>query len=105
MSHKAETMDTPCVVVKGVGFLALKIKELAREHNVPTVENRPLAQTLYKTVEVGDTIPANGCRPAHRVVRKMTSANPDSSAPMQTIAANTLDDHGASSDINQSNPA
>ncbi len=59
LAYKMESMDAPKVIAKGVGFLALKIKELAREHNVPTVENRPLAQTLYKTVEVGDTIPGN----------------------------------------------
>jgi flagellar biosynthetic protein FlhB len=59
LSYKMETMDAPRVVAKGVGFLALKIKELAQESNIPTVENRPLAQTLYKTVEVGSTIPPN----------------------------------------------
>ncbi len=59
LSYKMDSMEAPKVVAKGVGFLALKIKELAREHDIPTVENRPLAQTLYKTVEVGATIPAS----------------------------------------------
>jgi flagellar biosynthesis protein FlhB len=58
LSYKMDSMEAPKVVAKGVGFLALKIKELAREHDVPMVENRPLAQTLYKSVEVGQTIPA-----------------------------------------------
>ena len=53
-----ETMVAPKLVAKGVDFMAEKIKELAREHNVPIVENKPLAQALYKTVEVGETIPA-----------------------------------------------
>jgi flagellar biosynthesis protein FlhB len=57
LSYDMETMDAPRVVAKGVGFLALKIKELAQSHNIPIVENRPLAQTLYKTVEIGQTIP------------------------------------------------
>ncbi|MFP4071041.1 MAG: flagellar biosynthesis protein FlhB [Desulfovibrionales bacterium] len=47
----------PLVLAKGAGHIALKIKELAREHNVPIKEDKPLAQALYKTVEIGDTIP------------------------------------------------
>jgi flagellar biosynthetic protein FlhB len=58
LMYKMETMDAPKVVAKGVGFLALKIRELAQQHDIPLVENKPLAQTLYKTVEVGETIPA-----------------------------------------------
>jgi flagellar biosynthetic protein FlhB len=59
LSYKVESMDAPKVVAKGVGFLALKIRELAQEHGVPLVENRPLAQTLYKSVEIGESIPSN----------------------------------------------
>jgi flagellar biosynthetic protein FlhB len=59
LSYKMDSMDAPRVVAKGVGFLALKIRELAQQHGIPMVENRPLAQTLYKTVEVGESIPGN----------------------------------------------
>ena len=59
LSYKVESMEAPKVVAKGAGFLALKIKELARNHDVPLVENKPLAQTLYKTVEVGASIPVS----------------------------------------------
>lgn len=59
LSYKVETMDAPKVVAKGVGFLALKIRELAQENGVPLVENKPLAQTLYKSVEIGASIPSN----------------------------------------------
>jgi flagellar biosynthetic protein FlhB len=52
-------MDAPQVVAKGVGYLALKIKELAQKHDIPLVENKPLAQALYKSVEVGEHIPTN----------------------------------------------
>ena len=51
-------MAAPIVVAKGVDLLAQKIKEIARENDIMTIENRPLAQALYKTVEVGDSIPA-----------------------------------------------
>ncbi len=59
LSYKMESMEAPQVVAKGVGFLALKIKELAQQHDVPMVENRDLAQALYKTVEIGEYIPAS----------------------------------------------
>ena len=57
--YKMESMDAPQVVAKGVGYLALKIKELAQKHDIPLVENKPLAQALYKSVEVGEHIPTN----------------------------------------------
>jgi flagellar biosynthesis protein FlhB len=49
----------PVVVAKGQNDIALKIREIAKENNVPLVEDRPLARTLYKTVEVGQLIPAS----------------------------------------------
>jgi len=50
-------MAAPQVVAKGQGFVALKIMELADAVGVPRVENKPLAQALYKSVEVDDFIP------------------------------------------------
>ncbi len=52
------SMPAPIVVAKGLDLLAQQIKELATEHGIPLMENRPLAQSLYKSVEVGDSIPA-----------------------------------------------
>ncbi len=51
-------MPAPVVVAKGLDLLAQQIKDLAAEHGIPLMENRPLAQALYKGVEVGDAIPA-----------------------------------------------
>jgi len=51
-------MAAPLVVAKGLDLLAARIKEIARERDIPIMENRPLAQALYKSVEVGDPIPA-----------------------------------------------
>jgi flagellar biosynthetic protein FlhB len=45
------------VLAKGRDHLAAAIREKARQHGVPMVENKPLAQTLYKTAEVGQAIP------------------------------------------------
>jgi len=51
-------MPAPLVVAKGRDLLAEKIKQLARDNGIMLVENRPLAQALYKSVEVGDSIPS-----------------------------------------------
>jgi flagellar biosynthesis protein FlhB len=50
-------MEAPICVAKGVDALALKIREVAAEHSIPVVENRPLARALHATVEVDDAIP------------------------------------------------
>jgi len=51
-------MPAPVVVAKGRNLLAAQIKEIARWENIPMVENPPLAHVLYRTVEVGQSIPA-----------------------------------------------
>jgi flagellar biosynthetic protein FlhB len=51
------TMAAPMVVAKGQDFIAQRIKEIAKENRVVTVENKPLARALYGAVEVGETVP------------------------------------------------
>lgn len=51
-------MTAPVVVAKGLDNLARRIREIARRRDIPLMENRPLAQALYKGVEVGDPIPS-----------------------------------------------
>ncbi len=58
LKYDQATMTAPKCVAKGEGFLALKIRSIAEEHGVPCVENKPLAQAMYKTVEIGQEIPA-----------------------------------------------
>jgi flagellar biosynthetic protein FlhB len=50
--------EAPVVVAKGKGYVAGKIRELARQHGIPLVEDKPLAQTLYKSVNIGQYVPA-----------------------------------------------
>jgi flagellar biosynthetic protein FlhB len=52
-----EDMDAPVVLAKGRNLIAEQIKKKARWEGIPLVENKPLAQSLYKAVEVGQTIP------------------------------------------------
>ena len=50
-------MSAPVCVAKGVDQVALKIREIAGEHDIPIVENVPLARALYATVEIDAEIP------------------------------------------------
>jgi flagellar biosynthesis protein FlhB len=56
--YDANVNSAPVVVAKGQDDVALRIKRVASESNVPTVENKPLAQTLFKTVDIGQAIPS-----------------------------------------------
>ena len=57
LRYQRQDMPAPKVVAKGAGYIAERIKAVAREHSVPLVENRMVAQSLYKTVEIGEVIP------------------------------------------------
>ncbi len=57
LKYDRSTMDAPSVIAKGVDSMALKIREVAKENGIEMIENRPLAQELYKRLEVGDIIP------------------------------------------------
>ena len=57
--YDSAAMNAPHVVAKGAEAIAERIKALAREHNIPIVENKELAQNLYKIVEIGDEIPSD----------------------------------------------
>jgi flagellar biosynthetic protein FlhB len=57
LAYKMGEMLAPKVVAKGVDHLARRIREVAAEHDVPIVENPPMAQALYATVEIDEEIP------------------------------------------------
>ena len=57
LAYDAMKADAPQVMAKGADNVALRIKALAAENNVPIVENRPLARALYAETEIGDIIP------------------------------------------------
>ncbi|WP_462410744.1 flagellar biosynthesis protein FlhB [Neobacillus sp. Marseille-QA0830] len=57
IAYEAGKTTVPVVVAKGADYLAQKIKEVAKEHRVVIMENKPLARTLYASVEIGEEIP------------------------------------------------
>jgi flagellar biosynthetic protein FlhB len=59
LEYKPGTMSAPRVIAKGRGWLAQRIKAEGRDHDIPTVENVPLARALYRSVEIDQEIPAD----------------------------------------------
>ena len=57
LKYDTSKADAPYVVAKGQDYIALRIKETAKENGVEIVENKTLARTLYETVDVGSVIP------------------------------------------------
>ncbi|HXH32534.1 MAG TPA: flagellar biosynthesis protein FlhB [Bacteriovoracaceae bacterium] len=57
IKYDGQTMVAPSLVAKGADHLALRIREIAKENDIPIVENIMLARTLYKTVKVGHGVP------------------------------------------------
>ena len=57
LMYNPEKVPAPVVVAKGVDYVAFKIREIAKNNGIPIVENKPLARSLYKLVEVDGIIP------------------------------------------------
>jgi flagellar biosynthetic protein FlhB len=68
LSYAMNTPGAPRVVAKGKNYLALRIRQKAIDHQVPLIENPPLAQALYKSVDVGQEIPAEFYRAVAEVL-------------------------------------
>ncbi|MDR6552803.1 flagellar biosynthesis protein FlhB [Paenibacillus qinlingensis] len=59
LKYDANNMQAPTVIAKGADYVALKIKEIAKQNGVMTMENKPLARAIFAQVEIGDAIPAD----------------------------------------------
>lgn len=57
LKYDPKTMEAPLCVAKGIDEVALRIREIAKEHDIILYENKPLARALYDTVEIDETIP------------------------------------------------
>ncbi len=62
-------MTAPIVVAKGVDFLALKMRETAKELEIPIIENKPVARALYAAVKEGDEIPVDMYKAVSEIIR------------------------------------
>ncbi|MCB1783243.1 MAG: flagellar biosynthesis protein FlhB [Alphaproteobacteria bacterium] len=68
LKYDPETMPAPICVAKGMDELALRIREVAKEHDVIIYENPPLARTLFEVVDVDDTIPTEHYKAVAEVI-------------------------------------
>jgi len=68
LKYESGKTQAPVCVAKGVDALALRIRDKAKEHNVPVVENPPLARALYATVEVDEAIPVEHYKAVAQVI-------------------------------------
>ncbi|MEI7027317.1 flagellar biosynthesis protein FlhB [Paenibacillus sp. y28] len=59
IQYDASKMEAPTVIAKGMDYIALKIRSVAKEHGIITMENKPLARALYDQVEIGEAIPGD----------------------------------------------
>lgn len=67
LMYRREETSAPKVIAKGAGFVAERIKEIAREHGIPISEDKPLARALYK-LEIGSFIPEELYRAVARIL-------------------------------------
>ncbi|EPJ46001.1 MAG: flagellar biosynthesis protein [Osedax symbiont Rs1] len=57
LKYEDNHRNAPIIVAKGSDFMALKIREVAKEHDIPILESPPLARALYYSAEIGDEVP------------------------------------------------
>jgi flagellar biosynthetic protein FlhB len=86
LEYDRAVMAAPTVTAKGADLVAAKIREVAAEHRVPLVENRPLAQALWKEVDIGDPIPEKFYEVISIVLAEVYRAAGRSAAAAQEIA-------------------
>jgi flagellar biosynthetic protein FlhB len=68
LKYESGKMAAPICVAKGMDALALKIREVAQEHDIPIVENPPLARALYATVDLDEQVPAEHFKAVAQVI-------------------------------------
>lgn len=87
LRYEAGAMAAPTVVAKGQNLVALKIKALAAEHGVPVQEDKPLARGLFRTVEVGQEIPAEFYQAIAQVLAALRRRNGPAGGSMREARA------------------
>jgi len=89
LSYREDRMRAPRLVAKGTGLIALRIRAVAEEHNVPVIEAPPLARSINRFVDLGDEIPAGLYRAVAEVlayVYRLRAAR-DNGAPLPPLPA------------------
>lgn len=69
LKYDAEERNAPHVLAKGKDFIALKMREIAKEHDIPIIENPPLTRSIYNNAEVDDEIPIENYNAVAEIIR------------------------------------
>ena len=75
LRYNRQEGGAPLVVAKGQDLVALKIREIAEEHDIPVVEDKPLARSLYESVEVDRMIPPEFYKALAEIIHYLQSRN------------------------------
>ena len=73
LRYRREEGGAPVVIAKGVDHLARKIREIATENQIPLIENRPLARSLYDQVEIDAQIPPEFYRAVAEIIHYLNN--------------------------------
>ena len=76
LRYAREESGAPIVIAKGVDFLALRIREIAAVHDIPLIEDQPLARSLYGAVEIGAQIPPEFYRAVAEILHYLSRRRP-----------------------------
>lgn len=87
LRYRQEETEAPVVVAKGQDFIAQKIREVAEENDIPIVENRPLAQALFRTVEIDQEIPTEHYKAVAEVISYVWRLRSRTGGPRSADAA------------------
>ncbi len=68
LRYRQEETEAPVLIAKGADLIAQKIREVAKEHDIPIVENRPLALALFESVEVDQEVPTEHYRAVAEII-------------------------------------
>lgn len=86
LKYVAEEMDSPMLIAKGTELIAKKIIGIAKEHNVPVIENPPVARALFKMVDINQPIPPELYKAVAEIlmfVYKMKNKNTSNKRPQK----------------------
>ncbi len=87
IKYDADTMAAPKVIAKGQDHMAVRIRQIAIEFGIPIVERRPLAQALFRAVEVGQEIPPQFYKAVAEILAYIYELTGRGPRPAQTVAA------------------
>ena len=73
LQYEHNKMQAPIVVAKGLDLIAQKIKEIAKEYEIPIVENPPLARIIYKQVKINEEIPVEHYEAVAKIITYVMS--------------------------------